>query len=166
MRCGVKQIKYGISMIQSLLRNLFLEMLSKPGSRQTYSKSMVNSSFVQDLGGPPRGAECWPLELRPKWDTISKDIDCKKIIKKNDKKGSFWSCFNHYNNSVHQGVTEYFLNLTLYIQEIIFSFFCILKNLLRKRNLCLIRCFTLEYRGTDFEGNSERKIGLEEVGCW
>ena len=28
---------------------------------QTFSRALVRSSLVQERGGPPRGAECWPL---------------------------------------------------------------------------------------------------------
>ena len=38
---------------------------------QTFSRAFVRSSLVHERGGPPRGAECCPFELRPKITTVN-----------------------------------------------------------------------------------------------
>ena len=41
---------------------------------QTFSRAFVRSSLVHERGGPPRGAECCPFELRPKMTTVNQGL--------------------------------------------------------------------------------------------
>ena len=47
----------------------------------TFSRAFVRSSLVHERGGPPRGAECCPFELRPKMATINLGLELNHVDK-------------------------------------------------------------------------------------